>query len=555
MRLHRWIVSAAALACFLGGPPALEAGGVLQSLAVQLGLQEPGGRATCGFPLTLYVAEQARAGHVIAGVTPEIFLARPSTQTEIVRGSFRIHFDTTGTEAAAMLDASHHRIPGTAREYAEWVAVLAESSLQVESIRLGYPAAPPDLGAGGGDEYDIYLRNLDTLQIYGRTVPEQSLGQRRSTTYMEIDNDFTFVTPDSLKGLPAAAVTLAHEYHHAIQLGNYGDWGFDNIWYYEMTSVWMEDVVFPDVNDYYSYLRSASGHFRHPEIPFTSPQFIVYSRGIWCHYLAQRFSPDLIRLSWEQIGSLIPLDALSTVLGDPPYNSTLRSAFAEWTLWNAFTGTRAVAGQYYADAAWYPTMISGVMGFTPPSRSIADLLAPLSARYTQVLFHADTLMLIPVNEDIDAARASDLQTQPYTYLLNIDRPDGSYRETAAGIFVKLDVTAPTNWYSWELVNGGVVPAPLHAGIPFPNPFIPGKQGFLAIPVPVTSPVTGTLTIFDAAMVRAWTVDATSSLYLGNYVFTWDGRTESGDAAQTGVYLFVLELPDQRLTGKFALIRK
>jgi hypothetical protein len=555
MTLQRSLLVAAGLLCMSGGSRMVQAGGALQSLAEQIGLQEPGGRATCGLPLTLYVAEQMRAGRMPAGIVPDGFLARPESQTDILRGRFRIHFDTSGTQAAAMLNGSYQPIPGTAREYAEWIAVLAESSYQVESVVLGYPGAPPDAGAGGGDEYDIYIRNLDTLRIYGRTVPELDLGQRRSTTYIEIDNDFTFVTADTLKGLPSAAVTLAHEYHHAIQLGNYGDWGFSNIWYYEMTSVWMEDVVFPDVNDFYSYLRSSSGHFRHPEVPFTSPQYIVYSRGIWCHYLARRFSSDLIRQSWQQIGSGVPLEALDAVLHLAPYNSTLRTAFAEWSLWNYFTGSRGIPGQYYPDAIWYPTMITAAIGFTPPSRSIADLLAPLSTRYTQVLFHADTLTVIPVNEDIDAALADDLQTQPYTYLLNVDRPDATYRETAAGIFVKLDTPVPSNWYSWELVNGGVSPTPLHEGVPFPNPFVPGGRAMLAIPVPVTSPTPGTLTIFDASMTRVYTADAISSLLLGNYVFTWTGTTESGATAQSGIYLFVLDLPERRLTGKFALIRK
>jgi uncharacterized protein YjaZ len=39
---------------------------------------------------------------------------------------------------------------------------------------------------------------------------------------MTIHKDFSFVTPDSNRGLRAMKVTVAHEYHHAIQLGNYG---------------------------------------------------------------------------------------------------------------------------------------------------------------------------------------------------------------------------------------------------------------------------------------------------------------------------------------------
>jgi hypothetical protein len=538
-----------------GGGTPLSAGDPLGSLAEQLGLRERGGRFTCGLPLTLYVLEQGRSGRLPAGVNAAAFLSRPTMQTSILRNHFRIHFDTSGTEAGAMLDAAYQRIPGSAREYAEWIATLAESSYRAETTLLGYLPAPPDQGTGGGDEYDVYIRNLDTLQIYGRTIPEIPIGSRTSTTYIEVDNDFTFVTPDSLKGLPAAAVTLAHEYHHAIQLGNYGDWGFDNIWYYEMTSVWMEDIVFPDVNDYYSYLRSSSGHFHHPEIPFTAPQYIVYSRGIWCHFLARRFSSDLIRLSWENIISLPPLEALDLSLQAGAYNSTFRSAFAEWALWNYFTGVRTIPGQYYEDASSYPVMITGIVGFTPPGRSLSDVLAPFSSRYYQVLYHADTLALIPSNLDFESARIGDLQPQAYTYLLDVERPDPTYRETAAGIFVKLETAAPSVWYSWEIVNGGISSSPLREGLAFPNPFYPDGHSTLSIAVPVTAPATGSLSIFDASMNRVYSGEGTTSLLLGNFVFSWNGRTDNGAVAQTGVYIFVLDLPEQRITGKFALIRK
>jgi hypothetical protein len=527
----------------------------LRALALDLHLQQEGGRATCGFPLALWLTEARRTGNPAFGADAAALLTRPVTQTSTESAHFRIHYDTSGTQAAAMLDAGHQPIPGTAHEYATWVAALAESAYAVETAQLGYPAAPADLGQGGGDEYDIYVSNLDTIRVYGITFPENPIGTRRSTTYMVVDNDFSFVLPDSNRGLPALAVTLAHEYHHAIQLGNYGDWGFDNIWFYEMTSVWMEDVVFPDVNDYYAYLRESSGHFRHPETPLTAPEVIVYSRGIWCKYLAGRFSPDVIRSTWQGILSVRPLEALDAALQASPYNTSLRSAFVEWTLWNYYTGSRAVPGQYYPDAAVFPQVTAETFGFTPPARTIDNRLGPLACRYTQVLYHADTLTLIPANVDDAAARAGDLSTLPYSYLLNVERPDGSYDPTDAGVYVKLATETPSNWYSWTLFNAGIEPADVGEGRPFPNPFIPGAGAGLAIPVASTAPVSGSLAVYDASMNLVYQAEMPATLLLGNYVFTWDGRTENGETAATGVYLFVIDIPDHRYTGKFAIIRK
>jgi len=80
--------------------------------------------------------------------------------------------------------------------------------------------------------------------ISGTQIPE------RWTSDIDIDNDF-IGSKYNAKGIQALRVTAAHEFHHAIQYG-YGWWG--ERYPYELTSTWMEDVVYTDVNDYYQYL-------------------------------------------------------------------------------------------------------------------------------------------------------------------------------------------------------------------------------------------------------------------------------------------------------------
>lgn len=553
MRLPAAIAVLLTLCAAAGAEPTRENIRALRSLSAQLGLETAGETSKCGFPLTSYVFEHARRPERLEGIDAAAFLARPVTQVNILAGPFRIHFDTSGTHEPALLDDSFARIAGSARAYAESVAAVTAFVLEKEVAELGYPPAPPDGGAGGGTEYDIYIQDLDPLGFYGRTVPEQA--GHRSTTYLEIDNDFLFVIPDSLKGLPALRVTLAHEYHHAIQIGNYGLWGFEHRAYYEMTSVWMEDVVFPEVNDYFSYLFSSTGHFRRPEVPFTSNDFIMYSRGIWCHYLARRFGPDVIRLSWEFIATLQPIPALQAALAQVPYNSSFRDAFAEWTLWNAFTAGRADTARYYPEGAAYPRIRTRTDGFTPPSLALPDTLPPLGARYHEVLFYADTVVLPVVNLDVASALAGDLVADPYTVFLATSRVDDTYRETAPGLFLSLGVAEPGLWYVWDIVNGGVRPAPLVAGTAYPNPFRPGRHPSVFIPVGAASPVTGTLSVFSPDMNLVHRSEAAATLVLGNYGFRWDGRGSDGSAAGSGVYFYVLDLPEGRRTGKFALIRE
>lgn len=521
---------------------------MLMSLSRTLHLvDEETGILKCGLPAVAYAREHLGDGFLSAALT------RPEKQKNILRGNVRVHYDTTGTHTPFMLDQNHQQIPGTTDEFADSVASVANYVIYFETAVLGYPIAPADGQAGGGEEYDIYVEQLGNL--YGYTSWEVAIAPRRYTTYMVIDNDFIFVLPDSNRGIPGLKVTLAHEYHHAIQIGNYGWWGDEHRYFYEMTSVWMEDKVYTEVNDYYAYLRSPQGHFKRPEISFVSNQFIMYSRGIWCHYLEKKYSRDLVRGTWENIRHAPPLEALDETLQGSEFASSFRTAFAEWTLWNFFTGTRANPEVYYDEGIFYPQVTEKVSGFSPPSRVVADSLSPLSARYHQVLYNADTLTLALSNINVDAAVADPGEHYPYFYSLSVSQIDPTYKPTSAGIFYKFQNADATNWHTWSIVNGGITPAPLREAVPFPNPFIADGRKSVYIPVGSTEPVAGTLTIFTASMVHVYSATAASVLRLGNHVFAWDGRTDDGEIAQSGVYLFVLELPGRMLKGKVAVMRE
>ena len=76
------------------------------------------------------------------------------------------------------------------------------------------------------------------------------------------------------KGINAARVTVAHEFHHAIQLGNYS-YRDSDLFFYELTSTSMEEFVFNSVNDYYNYLTD---YFYFPQYPLAfapNPMMII----------------------------------------------------------------------------------------------------------------------------------------------------------------------------------------------------------------------------------------------------------------------------------------
>ncbi len=76
---------------------------------------------------------------------------------------------------------------------------------------------PSDNGAGGDNKYDVYIQNQGG-GVYGYTEWESKVGSVNWTSFMVIDNDYIGYYSTGLDGMK---VTVAHEFHHGIQLGNY----------------------------------------------------------------------------------------------------------------------------------------------------------------------------------------------------------------------------------------------------------------------------------------------------------------------------------------------
>ncbi len=504
----------------------------------------------CGLPAIAYaMANRASLnGEDIAALNS--VLVRPPTHKSIVRGHFRIHYDTAGIHEPAMLNAQHHRIPASANEYADSMGSILQYAYRFEIDSLGFAPPPADDVSGGGPEYDVYVQDLGA-SYYGYTTPELPINGKPSggtyTSFITVDNDFTFVLPINNQGLPALRVTLAHELHHAIQMGNHGYWTGD-IYFYEITSVWMEDVVYTDVNDYVQYTNSQNGHFAQPNVSFASNDFIMYSRSVWCHYLAKKFGRDIVRQIWQEIGNLRPLSAMDAVFAQQQYASSLRNAFAEWSTWNYFTGARNDSVSCYPEGRNYRTLTPAFSGFSAPSRTIVGTVSPFGSRYYDV---GGVLSLVVTNVNLSAANADDAQTFSFSLQLNSKRVDDSYFPTVAQIFVKLEAPDLTNWFAKDLfgVSG--------AQSPFPNPFLVGENRFLHFPLATPNQVAGSVTVYSTSMDLVSSTSQTS-LYLaqlGMQVFRWNGRNEGNELVGSGIYFYFIQTPSGTSKGKVAVIRK
>jgi hypothetical protein len=494
---------------------------------------------------------------------PEATLSqRQSRQKSLAVGQFRVHYDTTGAHAAAFLDQFFRPIPGTADDFADSAASIANAVRTMETGTLGYLSPPSDGNAGGGPEYDIYI--LDLGAAYGSTFPETAVDNvpegARYTSYIEIDNDFAFVNPPTNRGLPALRVTIAHEFHHAIQLGAYGLWQ-DHIYFYEITATWMEDVVFNEVDDYIQYLFSSQSQFFRPDISFSTSTLIMYSRAVWGHFIAKRFGPEALRTAWELSFQyhVSPLEGMDLALQTPEYSSDFGSAFSEWSVWNYFTGNR-YDDAYYPEGVQYPLIAELSMEFAGTADTLEGSLPVLAARYHQITSSGPPLWLVAADLDVNGAVTGDPSQSNYSYFLHVGQPDPLYQETTAGFSVKPAVSDPFAWQTWVIVNGlvtelGLVLPSVTSGVPFPNPFSPEIHRTMNIPVGSEFPVEIELSIFSGDMALVYSARTVAVMEKGQRVVQWDGMTSRGDVAQSGIYFYATNGNGSLSKGKFALVRR
>jgi hypothetical protein len=286
-------------------------------------------------------------------------------------GMFKIHY-TTSTSNSVYLPLLDTLDGGDGvPDYVNKVAELADSVWEFEVNHLGFPAPPSD-GTGGGDSLmDIYILNLGS-SYYGYTeaVPPVITNQSVAS-FIVIDNDFD-IPPYSQSSelnrrLDAARVTVAHEFFHTIHYGmDYteyeGTQQDPKLYWWEMSAVWMEEMAFDQVNDYYYYLP---WFLEYPWIGLQGvPIFNVYHQyggAIFPIFLTEKFDTVVVRLIWENcrdfgVGSQFPRAANDAIRSLSLGTYDLLSAYQEFAIWNLFTGSmtdRAPNGFRYSEASNY----------------------------------------------------------------------------------------------------------------------------------------------------------------------------------------------------------
>ena len=277
---------------------------------------------------------------------------RPNLETYYLSesGHFMIHYDTEGNNAPNSNDININNVP----DYIESVASIAEESRNTLINLMGYLPEPND----GDNIYDIYVLNLSA---WGWNAVENSI---TGASYIKIDNDYSganFESDYCDDNLDKMKISIAHEFFHAIQRSYRPNPNTDHDFLLEMSSMWFEDLMVPECNDYLSFVDALSySIFNNPTQKFdgsdlTSSQSSAnfgYSMALFLHYLSSQFEEIVVRKIWEEysLGFNAREAIIQTIQND--FNGSFSEAWTDFISSNMFCGYYNYFNQdiyYYSD--------------------------------------------------------------------------------------------------------------------------------------------------------------------------------------------------------------
>ncbi len=302
--------------------------------------------------IALIIAGSAMA--IICGL-PEVARTRASLISERPTlahyydsecGNFRIWYNLTSEDEINGIDPTDSDASGFP-DWAELAAEYLEKTRAMLVDSLGARPPIPDNGRGGNDRTDIYFVNM-RAGLYGMTYADSTLPNGTTSAYLTIDNDFADFPSYNGREFEALAVTCAHEFFHVIHFayGTATTW----VWWMEATAVWSEELNFPEIDDYLSYLD----YFQ--EYPSTAlnddtPSGRIYGTVLLPLYIAKNYGDHAIIDIWERIPSsnvYMALDNWADSVG-----ISLTDLYGDFARWNLFVGDN-YGGWGYDDAELMP---------------------------------------------------------------------------------------------------------------------------------------------------------------------------------------------------------
>ena len=473
----------------------------------------------------------------------KVLLSRPITDTSFVTpsGFFRVHYNVFGSQA-----------PGYSLTQ---LAIALDSAYNFEVNYLGYPPPPSDNGAGGDDKYDVYIQNLGgpSSGSYGYTEFENEVvpGSNRWTSYMVIDNDYAGYYTSGING---ARVTVAHEFHHSIQGGDY-IYRDEDRFFYELTSTSMETFVYNSIHDYFAYLND---YFRYTNKSFATND--GYDLAIWNIFLKNKYGFDILKKQWQLMPKFRALNAINNSLID--YGSTFGKALSEFGIWTFYTNSRALSGKYFKEAKYYPLVkYLTTIQFQPPTKEVNLDVGAVSNTFISFEnpVSLDTLVTVITNSDVQNGINNINSYYSFDYKLFNYSESGSQNLTNTPYSAKFTAAKPSFWLTGEIYNNQVVNSgeyiTAQVDYAFPSPFSYSKNQYIFIPVKPDASSSADLNIYTSSMQLVYSSNLQIRYLYGQKVVKWNAENNKNEKLPSGVYLFITKSGNNTTTGKLVIFNE
>lgn len=469
-------------------------------------------------------------------------------------GFFRIHYDPSGT------NRPNYSAGLTVEENVAEVAKALDSVYRYEIDFLGFLPPPSDDNAGGDLKYDVYIQNQNS-SVYGYTEWENKVGSVNWISFIVIDNDYTGYYSIGLNGMK---VTVAHEFHHAIQLGNYSVFNGTNpyrssdTFFYELTSTSMEEFVFDEINDYYAYMDS---YFRRVDIAF--PNQNGYNLAIWNVFLVENFDFAILKRQWELIPSLKAILVINQSINEA--GSSYQRELNKFGIWTFFTNFRSIPGKYFQEAVNYP-LVTPTFTIQFPSAPPDMISAPTANNYVKfnISSNSDTLVAIVTNADAISAGENPNQFFDFNYTLFNDATSGQ-RELTSEYSSTFTVSNTSYWAVSEVLNNQLIREDSLIVLPannidfaYPNPFNYYLLAEALVFFPFNANVGETVdfNVYSIDMQLRYSKEANIQILPGGQTgVIWNGIDTNSDKLASGVYIYIIKQGDEVVKGKFVIFNE
>ncbi len=515
----------------------------------------------CGFPLVLQANTPQNKDKLLWLQSTMLRLEQLDSVYMSPSGHFKIHYNNTGYNAIPSYDRNQNNTP----DYLEFVAKSFDRAWQIEIDSLGFKP-PPDSSGNDRELYPIYCGHISA---YGRPLLDYeipALPGINYVTHIEIHTDFSSlgvvypgITDPIVRDSMAIAVTAAHEFNHALQMGYRlwpEDYFFYDMWFIESSATYMEEVVAGEVNDYLQYLKYYFNSTRLP-LDYSTAGLMDYGKVVFLIMLGELYGKDVTRKVWSGIQQQRALPSLENTLLN--LNTDIKSEIVRLALWLYYTNEKAQQEKYFPDAEYFPNVSFDSVSTNPiksePSELVSDSLPRLSFQW----YLSKTNTPLPQNLLLKG-KGNTLAEYLSGIYINLNDDGFFIYPAATGFAIPFDLSpkglyySVINAYNTDILhfNFSLLSKPLSVidrsrVYVYPQPLklsdLQPRLNFVNIPNDAE------ILIYSSNGRHLVTLRSSS----GSPILFWDLRTQSGEKIGSGVYIFKMKSSGSDYTGKFVVV--